>query len=169
MMVGNSLRYGNLVLEKQDFLMLTRYMQGPLGLEDYTHGNVLALLKENFRDAIILDEKNMPSEIVRLYSIISVVSSSGMEEYFQLVPPDEVDLEMDKISVLSSLGCSVLGLSQGDVIRYGVPSDVVSLRLDKVQQVVTRTKLTISEKELRILFKRNSLEEIFDGLELELP
>ncbi len=164
MMVGNSLRYGNLVLERQDFLMLTQYMQGPLGLEDYTHGNVLALLKENLRDAIILDEKNMPSEIVRLYSTVSVVSSSGMEECFQLVPPDEVDLERDKISILSSLGCSVLGLSQRDVIRYGVPSDVVSLRLAKVEQVVTRTKLTISEKELRILFKRNMTEEAFDGL-----
>ncbi|RPG29360.1 MAG: transcription elongation factor GreAB, partial [Muricauda sp. TMED12] len=46
----------------------------------------------------------------------SVVSSSGIEACFQLVLPDEVDLERDKISVLSSLGCSVMGLSKGDII-----------------------------------------------------
>ncbi|MBA4743737.1 MAG: GreA/GreB family elongation factor [Muricauda sp.] len=166
-MVRHSLRYGNLVLERYDFLMVKKYMQGPLGLEDYTHENALALLEENLLDAIVVYEKNMPSEVVRLYSTVSVISSSGMEECFQLVPPDQVDLAKGRKSALSNLGCSVLGLSQGDIIRYGVPSDFVSLRLAKVEQVDTKTRLAISEKELRTLFKRNLMEKMFDELELE--
>ncbi|WP_421801224.1 GreA/GreB family elongation factor [Flagellimonas sp.] len=116
MMERYPLRYGNLILERNDFLMVKKYLQGGPGLEEYTHDNVLALLRENLQKAIIMDETNMPSEIIRLYSIVSVVSSSGIEACFQLVLPDEVDLERDKISELSSLGCSVMGLSKGDII-----------------------------------------------------
>ena len=67
MMERYPLRYGNLILERNDFLMVKKYLQGGPGLEEYTHDNVLALLR-------------------------------------------------DKISVLSSLGCSVMGLSKGDII-----------------------------------------------------
>lgn len=166
MMVRNSLKYGNLVLERDDFLMIKKYLRGGLGVEDYTHDNVLALLRENLQKATIMNETNMPSEIVRLYSIVSIVSSSGIEACFQLVPPDEVDLERDKVSVLSSLGCTVMGLSKGDTIRFGVPSDVVSLRLTKVQQVDARNGLAISEKELRDILKWDSMEETLDEPEV---
>lgn len=167
MMVRDSLKYGNLVLERDDFLMIKKYLLGGLGVEDYTHDNVLALLRENLQKATIMNETNMPSEIVRLYSIVSIVSSSGIGACFQLVPPDEVDLERDKVSVLSSLGCTVMGLSKkGDTIRLGVPSDVVSLRLTKVQQVNARNGLTISEKELRDILKWDSTEETLDEPEV---
>lgn len=155
-------RYGNLVLESNDFLMVKKYLQQPLGLEDYIHENVLELFEENLQDANILDEKNMPSEIVRLYSTVTVFSSSGIEECFQLVPPDEVNLEKAKISVVSSIGCSVLGLSTGDIIKYGVPFHVETLRLTKVSQGNVKTKLKFSEEELRIVLKRDSSTEIVD-------
>lgn len=68
-MVGHPLRYGNLVVERHDFLIIKKYMQQHQGLKDYIHGNVSALLEENLQDAIIADEKNMSSEIARLYPI----------------------------------------------------------------------------------------------------
>ena len=57
MMVGQAMKYGNLVLERYDFLMVKKYLRGPLGLEDYTHGTVLALLKENLQKAIVQEKK----------------------------------------------------------------------------------------------------------------
>ncbi len=57
MMVGQTMKYGNLVLERYDFLMVKKYVQGPLGLEDYTHGTVLALLKEILQKAIVQEKK----------------------------------------------------------------------------------------------------------------
>ena len=128
------LRFGGLLLESNDLLTIKKYLQQSLGLEDYFHVELLELLIENVQRAIIVDEKSMPSDVVRLNSRVTLESSTGWMKSFQLVPPDDADTEKAKYLVVSALGCSVIGLSKGDSIRYGMPGQAALFYIVEVDQ-----------------------------------
>ncbi|MEQ5789705.1 GreA/GreB family elongation factor [Muricauda sp. NFXS6] len=134
MMAMYPLRFGGLLLESNDLLTIKKYLQQSLGLEDYFHVELLELLIENVQRAIIVDEKSMPSDVVRLNSRVTLESSTGWMKSFQLVPPDDADTEKAKYSVVSALGCSVIGLSKGDSIRYGMPGQAALFCIVEVDQ-----------------------------------
>ncbi|WP_418499382.1 GreA/GreB family elongation factor [Flagellimonas sp.] len=150
------MKYGNLVLEKHDFLVTRKFMEVNLALEDYSHKDILEILDSNLDNAIVVDVDQMPSDIVRLYSNVTVQYSSGWQETLQLVSPGEIDPKENKISVVSSLGASLIGLSQGDTFIHGLPGNAMLLKLIKVEQTGKKTILDISEKEFRKLIKWDS-------------
>ncbi|THV59517.1 GreA/GreB family elongation factor [Flagellimonas alvinocaridis] len=159
------MKYGSLVLEKHDFLMIKKFMELNASLEDYMHKNALEILDGNLEGAIVLQADKMPSDIVRLYSQFILTNSSGWREQFELVSPNEVNPKKNKISVISGLGASIIGLSEGDIVKFGVPGNIMMLRLENVQQSGRKITLEVSENELKKLFKRN--KDTFLANELE--
>lgn len=127
------MRYGSLVLEKKDFVLIKRYQHLNHYIEDYAHKDALDTLDENMANALIFDLEDMPDDVIRLYSFVTVSCESGWRETFQLVLPIEDDIANDRISVQSTLGASVIGLSEGDRINYGLPSNIMSLKIEKVK------------------------------------
>ncbi|MBD0778407.1 GreA/GreB family elongation factor [Maribacter sp. ANRC-HE7] len=140
------MKYGSLVFEKKDFVMIKRYVQLNHYIEDYAHKDALEALEENMSDAQIYDLEDIPEDIVRLYSIVTVRSELGWCKTFQLVLPSEKDIEKDKLSVQSTLGASVIGLSEGDCINYGLPSNIIKLKIKRVKQSPKHFKVNISEE-----------------------
>ena len=140
------MKYGSLVLEKKDFVMIKRYQHLIHFIEDYAHKDALDHLKENMSHALIYDLEDMPDDIIRMYSDVTISSETGWSETFQLVFPYEDDIKNDKISVQSTLGASVIGRSEGDRIRYGLPSDIMSLKIEKVEQTVKQFEVDIPEE-----------------------
>ena len=153
--IKNIMKYGSLVLEKHDFLMTKKFMELNVFLEDYMHKNALEILDKNLENALILQTETMPSDIVRLDSKVIVTNPLGWREQFELVSPDEANPKENKISVTSSLGASIIGRSEGDFVEFGIPGNMMMLRLEKVEQSGRRTMLAVSESELKKLFKRN--------------
>lgn len=140
------MKYGCLVLEKKDFVMIKRYQHLNYYVEDYAHKDALDALAENMSNALICNLEDMPDDVVRLYSNITVSSESGWRETFQLVSPLEMDLSYNKISVQSTLGASVIGLSEGDTTMYGLPGEIMLLKIEKVEQSGKYFKVAISEE-----------------------
>lgn len=140
------MKYGSLVLEKKDFVMIKRYQHLNHYIEDYAHKDVLDALKENMSNAFIYDLEDMPDDVIRMYSYVTVSCESGWSETFQLVLPSENDIENDKISVQSTLGASVIGLSEGDIIKYGLPGDIIALKIETVEQSKKYFKVDIPEE-----------------------
>ncbi len=136
--------------------MTRKFMELNLALEDYSHMNILEILDRNLDNAIVVDVDQIPSDVVRLYSNVIVQYSSGWQETFQLVAPGEINAKENKISVVSSLGASLIGLSQGDTFLYGLPGNAMLLKLIRVEQTGKKTILDITEKEFRKLFKWDS-------------
>ncbi|MGB5437690.1 MAG: GreA/GreB family elongation factor [Maribacter sp.] len=116
---------------------------------DYAHKNTLDLLTENMSNALIVDTAKLPKDIVQIYSTITVSSKSGWLETFRLVPPYEERIKNGKISVISTLGASVIGLSEGDTLNYGLPGHMMLLRIEKVAQDRKRVKLRIPEEAIK--------------------
>ena len=127
------MKYGSLVFEKSEFLKIKQYQELNVMIEDYAHKNVLDILHQHLVTAMQLDEIDIPYDIIRMYSTVTVKGSSGIQQKFQLVAPKEVEVKKNKISVVSSLGASVIGRAVGDKISYGLPGEMMSLVIEKVE------------------------------------
>lgn len=128
------MKYGSLVLEKNEFLMIKDYLETNVTIEDYAHKNTLEILHQNMSTAMLFETEDIPFDIIKIYSFIKLAGTSGIRQTFQLVAPNEVNIQENKISVVSSLGASVIGRAEGDKITYGLPGDVISLIIEKVKQ-----------------------------------
>ena len=139
------MKYGILIFKKENFVMIKYYQEMNGMLENYVHKNTLDILTDNMSEALIVDRDDIPTDIVQIYSTVTLSSTCGWHETLQLVPPYEENIKNDKISVISTLGASVVGLSEGDTIRYGLTGNVLLLKIEKVVQSRTQIELNISE------------------------
>ncbi len=128
------MKYGNLILEKKDLFKIKRYRHVNYYIEDYSHKDALEMLDENMAKAIVMDEDEMSDDIIRLNSIVTVASKTGWNETFQLVLRLDDGDGANRFSVQCALGASVLGRSNGDIVRYFTPIGIIPLKITKVVQ-----------------------------------
>ncbi len=139
------MKYGSLVLEKKDFVMIKRHQHSNHYIEDYAHKDALDRLDENLAKAFVMALEEMPDDVIRMYSVVTVTSKSGWCATFQLVPPYEDAIESEKVSLQSTLGASVIGRSEGDTLKYGLPGNMMSIKITKVVQSEHYFKADIPE------------------------
>jgi regulator of nucleoside diphosphate kinase len=73
------------------------------------------LLGDELVRAIVLEEGEFPRDFVRLHSFVEFSDlMTGRSRRVQIVPPDEADIDQDRLSVLTPVGATLLGLTAGD-------------------------------------------------------
>jgi transcription elongation factor GreA len=83
----------------------------------------------------IIDNEDMPEGEVYILSNIIVQDLTNKEEIkFTLVSPEEADFELDKISVASPLGKSLLGKKVGDIVNVDVASGVIEYKITEISK-----------------------------------
>ena len=76
-----------------------------------------SLLGDELVRAIVLKEGEFPRAFVRLHSFVEFTDlMTGRTRRVQIVPPDEADIDQDRLSVLTPVGAALLGLTPGDSI-----------------------------------------------------
>jgi regulator of nucleoside diphosphate kinase len=96
------------------------------------HGDLKALTEELHR-AIIVDPKDVPSDVITMNSRAEMRDlESGETVAFTLVFPAEANIDEEKISVLAPIGAGMLGYRVGDEFEWNVPD---GLRRMKVMNV----------------------------------
>lgn len=128
------MKYGSLIMEKKDYLTLKRILNFHRFYEDYAHKDALEQLGERIDGALVEDESDMPDDVVRLNSKVTVEFAPGAQQTFQLVPSTRGDLKKGKVSVVSTFGASLVGLAVGDQIQFGFPTHVQSFKITGVEQ-----------------------------------
>lgn len=96
--------------------------------------SVRTLLKR-METARIVDETDMPKDIVRLNSIVTVSSKAAMSKRFRLVLSGEHKAVKDRISILDPMGTAVLGCAENEVLCFESLFGKETLCIQKVQQV----------------------------------
>jgi len=82
----------------------------------------IAKLENMLARAIIVDDEKMPDDEVHILCNVKLENlGNGSIMSFTLVSPDEADFEMDKISITSPLGKSLLGKKVNDSIELDLP------------------------------------------------
>ncbi|MER3319536.1 MAG: GreA/GreB family elongation factor [Allomuricauda sp.] len=128
------MKYGSLIMEKKDYLTLKRILNFHRYYEDYAHKDALEQLGDRIDNALVEDEWDMPDDVVRLNSKVTVEFMKGSRQSFQLVASTRDDLKKNMISVVSTLGASLVGLAVDDQIQLGFPLDAQSFKIVDVEQ-----------------------------------
>ena len=128
------MKYGNLIIEKREYVLLKKLMNLSKYYKDVTLGKSIKKLSSEIESAKICDEKDMPNDVIRFNSTITVVSEKGWSKKFTLVTPSESDVKEGKISLLTPMGSAVIGYAEGDTIIWEFPSGEQNLMIGKVEQ-----------------------------------
>lgn len=118
----------HIILEKSEYYWILWLIQNKK-FSDILNQSWLDTLKSELQSAIVKNEEEMPDDIVRLNSIVSVQTYYGPRAEFQLVAPSESNAEMNKISILSKLGLALIGYSKGDEISWVSPNGNKKIRI----------------------------------------
>lgn len=90
-------------------------------------------LEAELNKAIIVDANKIPSDIVTMNSKVSLRDmDTGKDEFYQLVYPEDADIEQNKISILAPIGTAILGYKVGDIIEWRVPVGLRKLKIKKI-------------------------------------
>ena len=54
------------------------------------------------------------------------------DEIYQVVYPEDADIEQNRISILAPIGTAILGYKVGDVIEWRVPAGLRRLKIKKI-------------------------------------
>lgn len=99
---------------------------------DISVKNSLQQLLEELEHADVRAEKDLPGDVVRVNSIVTVNSPTARKEGLQLVLPEHADLKANKLSVFSVMGSALIGYRQGTTIKWQLPKGEETIVLEKV-------------------------------------
>lgn len=131
------MKYGSLILEKKEYVYLKRILNiTGYSSNDQTQKSIEKLLDE-LKTAHIVDEEEMPEDVIRFNSKVTVVSDTGWEKTMQVVIPSDRDLTQNKISVLMPMGAALFGYSNNDTLEWDFPGGKQQLKITSVTQEET--------------------------------
>ncbi|HDZ04211.1 hypothetical protein LCGC14_0068370 [marine sediment metagenome] len=128
------MKYGNLVIEKKEYVVLKRLMNLSGYYKDDTLRKSVQKLVGELETAIIRDASEMYEDVIRFNTTVTIVSENGWHKKFKLVMPTDSDIKNDKISILTPMGAAVMGYSEGDSVVWEFPSGEQKLTIEKVEQ-----------------------------------
>lgn len=128
------MKYGNIILEKKEYVYLKRL----LNLNTYTNNSntqsSIQRLIEELKTAQIVDEINMPEDVIRFNSNVKVIAENGWENTLKIVVPSEKNVKEHKISVLSPIGIALFGYSENDELVWDFPGGQRKIKIVAVNQ-----------------------------------
>ncbi|MGJ8714355.1 MULTISPECIES: GreA/GreB family elongation factor [Maribacter] len=128
------MKYGNLVIEKKEYVVLKRLMNLSGYYKDDTLRKSVQKIVGELETAIIRDESEMYEDVIRFNTTVTIISENGWHKKFKLVMPTDSDIKNDKISILTPMGAAVMGYSEGDSVVWEFPSGEQKLTIEKVEQ-----------------------------------
>lgn len=138
------MKYGSLIIEKKEYVFLKRILNISGYAEDFETQKSLQKLSDELKNAQIIDEWDMPGDVIRFNSKVTVASDNGWEKSLQVVAPNDKDLKENKISILTPMGSALLGYSEADVIEWKFPSGMKHLTVKEVKQDELENKIEVA-------------------------
>lgn len=128
------MKYGQLIVDKKEQGLLLRSIANSHSIEDVSYAASLKKLKLELLTAKILESQKMPQDVIRFNSEITITTSGGSEQSFQIVIPEKSDITNRKISILSPMALALFGYAQGDILEWVFPSGVKDIAIVDVKQ-----------------------------------
>ena len=90
-------------------------------------------LEKELKNAVIVEPKDIPSDIVTMNSKFRIKDLDTNEEtVYTLVFPFDADLEQNKLSILAPIGVAVIGYKLGDIIEWDVPAGKKRIKIEEI-------------------------------------
>ncbi len=131
------MKYGSLILEKKEYVYIKRLLNISGYIGDHEIQKSLVKFSEELKTAHIVGEEDMPKDVIRLNSKVTIESDMGWKKTLQVVTPTEKDVRQNKISVLTPMGVALMGYSNNDTIEWDFPGGNYKLKIIEVKQEET--------------------------------
>lgn len=91
-------------------------------------------LERELNRAIVVDSKEIPTDVITMNSIVQVRFEDDPEELeeFTLVYPKDASVEENKISITAPVGTALLGYRKGDRVEWDVPNGKVRITIEDI-------------------------------------
>jgi regulator of nucleoside diphosphate kinase len=122
----------DIVVTKVDYSRLNSLI---LNMLDDRSSNLFELnfLNIEIKRAKKIDSRRIDPEYVTMNSLIEVTFLGlGKSMVLRLVYPQDANYRGGQVSVLSPLGCALLGYKVGDSVSFKAPGGMQTVRIDKV-------------------------------------
>lgn len=126
--------YEGLLVEKKEYVLLKRSVNLSTFYKDKYLRSTLEKLSHKLENARVCSEDEMPKNVVRLNSKVTIASTCGHEETFQLVLPSKMTSKKNQISLFTEKGVSAIGRKEGQSFSLNVPSERNRYTIVKVNQ-----------------------------------
>ncbi len=138
------MKYGSLILEKKEYVYLKRILNISGYGDDASVTKSLVKLSEELQTAQIVNNDEVPEDIVRFNSVVTIASDNGWEKELQVVVPMDKNLTLNKVSVLAPMGAALLGYSKNDTIDWDFPGGAQKIRIVDVQKEESLKEIDIN-------------------------
>ena len=128
------MKYGNIILEKKEYVYLKRLLNLNTYANNSNTQSSIQRLIEELKTAQIVDEINMPEDVIRFNSNVKVIAENGWENTLKIVVPSEKNVKEHKISVLSPIGIALFGYSENDELVWDFPGGQRKIKIVAVNQ-----------------------------------
>lgn len=138
------MKYGSLILEKKEYVYLKRILNISGYGDDASVTKSLVKLSEELQTAQIVNNDEVPEDIVRFNSVVTIASDNGWEKELQVVVPMDKNVTLNKVSVLAPMGAALLGYSKNDTIDWDFPGGAQKIRIVDVQKEESLKEIDIN-------------------------
>lgn len=129
------MKYGELIIEKKEYELLRRIMGMAKYYKDDNYRTSIEKLNEELKRAKIVRRKEMPDDVIRFNSTVTIRTMFNVEKSYQIVTPEKSDIKYNKISILAPMGLALFGYALGDDILWKFPAGESFIKILEVKQL----------------------------------
>lgn len=126
------MKYGNLIVEKREADMVRKLIASKVDRDDVVRRSSVGKLASELAGAQTLTEPEMPQDIVRLNSVVTIRAAQNREQTFKIVLPAQSDISRQRLSLLAPMGLALFGYAESDEVTWEFPSGVQQIQIVSV-------------------------------------
>jgi len=128
------MKYNQIIIEEKEHELLKNMITAAQNYSDRTYNLSLRRLKKELESAKIVSIDEIPEDVIRMNSTVTVQMPENVIRNFTIVMPEKSNLEKNKLSVLSPMGLALLGYAATDEILWQFPAGETKITILKVTQ-----------------------------------
>ncbi len=128
------MKYEKLIVEKREMLLLRQIIARIPNRMDDSYRVSIDRLSRELGEAEIVAQENMPDDVVRFNSIVTILDPRNKLHDFQIVTPERGNIRQNRLSIIAPMGLALFGYAQGDVVNWRFPGGEQAIRIINVSQ-----------------------------------
>ena len=128
------MKYNQIIIEEKEHELLKNMITAAQNYSDRTYNLSIRRLKKELESAKIVSIDEIPEDVIRMNSTVTVQMPENVIRNFTIVMPEKSNLEKNKLSVLSPMGLALLGYAANDEILWQFPAGETKITILKVTQ-----------------------------------
>jgi|JI10StandDraft_1071094.scaffolds.fasta_scaffold31114_6 regulator of nucleoside diphosphate kinase len=135
------MKYEQLIIESKEYYRIKEMIGSSNNKIDQTYRASVDKFLNELKDAKILNITEMPDDVVRFNSTVTIQDPYRNVRAYEIVKPELSNISQNKISVLAPMGLALFGYAKDDEIMWQFPSGLQAIKILKVQQATNLKQL----------------------------